>query len=1188
MSTPSHLLASLVLAALLFVPARAGAGGPELLRDIQDAPGGSADSSPRQLTPFRGQIAFLAAVANGPEGLWVSDGTAPGTRTVFQGCDGDCAGLDIVGVVNGFLLFSAGDEEGPSRVRRRLWRTDGTRAGTLPLAADFPPPADREFQPPEPVVVTPDALYFLRCTGGPCAIWQSDGTPAGTAEWKRYGGPGSLSGLTLAGNRLFSHVFESGSDPLRFWAVDRRNGSEALVAAGSPGVQPLATAAGGKLFFLARGADGAELWASDGTPAGTRPLTQFEAGDPFEDTEWLQAIGGRLYFVANDVVHGYELWRSDGTPQGTVRVSDFGFFEALAELEPAGLAEIGGKVLFQANDGLTAVRLWTSDGTPASTAPFRSLCRSEPCGLPQSASRLVRSGAKVFLAGDNGLWSTDGTLAGTVRLAGPPCAGCPPLVFQALRGGVVYSVRSSLLGYDLWISDGTAAGTRRLTAVRDLGLSESPAPTVVAVGPRTYFAARDRHGLELWVAEGRQARLVADLVRAAPGSEVREMTPAGVRLYFTACDARDRAVWVSGGRPETTAEVPGTAGGCSGDFFTPVRLTTAGGRLFYEQRDADRVYQLWSTNGGAPVQLTHLAEEDQFVDAKVAFQGRLLAALRLDGQVALWQSNDAGDGLVKLVDLPGVGSVDSLWAAGGEVYFRAFADDVSLWRTDGTPAGTRQLVDGLLPTSGFVRLGSAVLFAAESRDANGFSDNGLWKTDGTAAGTVPVVRAVAGGFDELTELTLFQLKVYFRLAQGLWRSDGTAAGTVLVRQFTGGPDPSLAPSFGLTFLLDQLYFAADDGIHGRELWASDGTPAGTRLVIDLRPGPASGAPGLATPAAGGGRIYFAGNDGAHGTELWASGGTAAGTRLAWDIAPEGASSQPDGLVVAGAHLYFVADDALNGREPWALPLDNPSGCLPSDTRLCLNDGRYKVEATWRTAQGRSGSGKAVPLSLDTGYFWFFDPANVETVVKVLDGRGLNGHAWVFYGALSNVEYTLTVTDTLTGLTRRYFNPQGTLASVGDTQGFGPLGAHARNPAPPPSTAAAAPPPLISERAGPAADSADRAAAAPCQAGPRTLCLDGNRFAVEVAWKDFQSRTGTGTAVPLTADTGTFWFFDPANVELVVKILDGRGLNGKFWLFYGALSNVEYTLTVTDTATGTIRTYRNPSGRFGSVADIGAF
>jgi len=101
-------------------------------------------------------------------------------------------------------------------------------------------------------------------------------------------------------------------------------------------------------------------------------------------------------------------------------------------------------------------------------------------------------------------------------------------------------------------------------------------------------------------------------------------------------------------------------------------------------------------------------------------------------------------------------------------------------------------------------------------------------------------------------------------------------------------------------------------------------------------------------------------------------------------------------------------------------------------------------------------------------------------------------------------------------------------------------------------------------------------------------LNGGRFAVTAAWKDFQGHTGTGTAVALTGDTGYFWFFAPENVEVVLKVLDGRGLNGKFWVFYGALSSVEYTLTVTDTQTGAVKTYKNLSGQFASVGDTGAF
>ena len=77
-------------------------------------------------------------------------------------------------------------------------------------------------------------------------------------------------------------------------------------------------------------------------------------------------------------------------------------------------------------------------------------------------------------------------------------------------------------------------------------------------------------------------------------------------------------------------------------------------------------------------------------------------------------------------------------------------------------------------------------------------------------------------------------------------------------------------------------------------------------------------------------------------------------------------------------------------------------------------------------------------------------------------------------------------------------------------------------------------------------------------------------------------------MPLTSDAGAFWFFGEDNLELMVKIVDGRTLNDRFWVFYGGLSDVEYEITVTDTGTGTERVYRNTRGRIESRADTEAF
>ena len=86
----------------------------------------------------------------------------------------------------------------------------------------------------------------------------------------------------------------------------------------------------------------------------------------------------------------------------------------------------------------------------------------------------------------------------------------------------------------------------------------------------------------------------------------------------------------------------------------------------------------------------------------------------------------------------------------------------------------------------------------------------------------------------------------------------------------------------------------------------------------------------------------------------------------------------------------------------------------------------------------------------------------------------------------------------------------------------------------------------------------------------------------------RGKRGSGRAVALTGDTGAFWFFDAANVETIVKVVDACTLNDRRWVFAAGLTNVAVTTTVTDTATGAVRTYRNPVGRaFAPVQDTNA-
>jgi lysyl endopeptidase len=111
----------------------------------------------------------------------------------------------------------------------------------------------------------------------------------------------------------------------------------------------------------------------------------------------------------------------------------------------------------------------------------------------------------------------------------------------------------------------------------------------------------------------------------------------------------------------------------------------------------------------------------------------------------------------------------------------------------------------------------------------------------------------------------------------------------------------------------------------------------------------------------------------------------------------------------------------------------------------------------------------------------------------------------------------------------------------------------------------------------------------CIPGPTTLCLgDNGRFKVEATF-DTGAQQGQAQAVKLTQETGYLWFFSAGNVEAVLKVLDACPVNHRFWIYAGGLTSVRTEITVTDTATGTVKKYTNPQGTaFQPIQDVNAF
>jgi hypothetical protein len=293
-------------------------------------------------------------------------------------------------------------------------------------------------------------------------------------------------------------------------------------------------------------------------------------------------------------------------------------------------------------------------------------------------------------------------------------------------------------------------------------------------------------------------------------------------------------------------------------------------------------------------------------------------------------------------------------------------------------------------------------------------------------------------------------------------------------------------------------------------------------------------------------------------------------------------------------IWFFGEYAAGTVNNWgtwagqvAITGSGTGPCVASASVLCLNGSRFRVTASFQSPNG-SGTGTAVPLTGDTGYFWFFSSNNVEIVIKVVDGRAVNSRFWVFAGGLTNVNVVITVTDTLTGASRTYVNPQGVaFQPIQDTGAFAAAGtpggdgsATARSLARP-SEAIAAGLTRLLERS--------PTAPAACVANTTTLCLNNGRFSVRTVWTAPGSGTGAGQAVALTGDTGYFWFFSSNNVEMVVKAVTGCPLNSRYWVFAGGLTNVNVITTVTDTQTGAVRTYVNNQGvPFQPIQDTNAF
>ena len=285
------------------------------------------------------------------------------------------------------------------------------------------------------------------------------------------------------------------------------------------------------------------------------------------------------------------------------------------------------------------------------------------------------------------------------------------------------------------------------------------------------------------------------------------------------------------------------------------------------------------------------------------------------------------------------------------------------------------------------------------------------------------------------------------------------------------------------------------------------------------------------------------------------------------------SPPPLSRVSLGAGMLAVVL-CLSSVAP-ALGQTGSEECRPSATDLCLLDGRFRVSVEWWDDHANefrlpdtpdSGLGTAVELPgddvSDSGYFWFFEPDDIDLVVKMVDGGEVNGFFWTFYGSTSNVEYWITVTDTSDGTSVQYRKPQGEFGVGADFEAFDDS-------------------PSGGERVGTASELTPRAVFRPrnglpsCDA-PQVVCVQDGRIAIESTAPDPMDPDAPpvrGLPLETTPTSAVFYHVQPQSPEAVVKVIDPRPVDDRFWIFTSVFGPPGAEITVTDLDTGTARLFR---------------
>ncbi|WP_257461647.1 ELWxxDGT repeat protein [Archangium lipolyticum] len=789
--------------------------------------------------------------------LWKSDGTAAGTVLLQQLAPTDSCGCDFELISTGTAVFFTGRDAANNL---QVWKRDG--AGAV-LLATIPVPSG-SFISSHLLTQVGSSLFFTVDK----VLWKSDGTPAGTVPVATQSS--RISDLEAVNGTLFL------SSSTSLW---KSNGTAPVLIRTFDDAPGSLTALGNTLYFIGTDAlGGRELWTSDGTTAGTRQVKDVLPGADGSAPQELLAWNGGLYFTASTTVGTRGLWRSDGTATGTLALKTWAEVENPWYSVSPTPTPVGSALFFSVPEGPVDPdswldrrprSTWRTTGTVKGTRELAGVWAGTRSSQLRQRPLGVVGGTVFFVASDGNpgeaLWKSDGTAAGTVQLRA--LARVAPEEDTWLRrpgaahvgGTLFFTADDGVHGLELWKSDGTAVGT---VLVKDLrpGPDPSQPEELTAFNGALFFTAYDDvNGMSLWRSDGTEAGTVPvkSMGQEDSSGSVDELTAMGGLLYFEADDSlHDPGLWKTDGTPGGTSlvKVPFANAYASLGMFMAVN-----GTLFFSARDGYGVTQLWKSDGTqSGTVLVKGGFEALEMSHPVTSQGVLYftADEGVHGY-ELWRSDGTEAGTRLLKDIhPGLGSSGphALTPTGSGLVFVAYEETHGweLWRTDGTEAGTRLLVDLLPGPQGGVRARDQDYLV----DILGLEDRGLalfsgvdeaggaelWRTDGTVAGTFRMLDVVPGSgssepdsFAHVGDRLFFMAgdKAYGREPRFLAipRDLGSATGNAVVQGSTCTAASQVTPSCTYNALAPDSTFAWTAPSAGLFTFSTEGSSYDTSLEV---------------------------------------------------------------------------------------------------------------------------------------------------------------------------------------------------------------------------------------------------------------------------------------------------------------------------------------------------------------------